>query len=301
MKQTKSILSFLSILLIPTLYAEQRVTPLYRTRSQGVNAARHLVGWTNYIDKSHQKDLYGAIAITPEYTRSFKSENISKCLFGSCNKITISGSRVADRAATDWLADYFYLPTDFQSTISFKPKIDNFIVDFNFYLGLDRWYKGLYFALYAPLVHSRWDLNFDECVAEAGILGYDPGYFNADSVGIDRSNLLNSFAEFANGLSLMDTDTVNTVVFQGLRKAKISSKRRIRTRFSDVRMDFGWNCLQRDDYQMGIYMQVAAPTSNKPDGIYLFEPLTGNHNWELGLGMRGFYKLRWQTLQCTDW
>ncbi len=291
MKQAKSILLFLTICLItPNIFAEQRITPFFQIRSQGVNAARHLVGWTNYINKSDQEDLYGAIAVTTEYTQSFDSKSIAQCLFGSCNKIKITGSRVTDRGKNDWLADYFYLPTDFQSSISFKPKIDNFIIDFNFFIGLDRWYKGLYFALYAPLVHSRWDLNFDECVIKPGILDHDPGYFNADSIGIARQNLLNSFTEYANGLSLMDTDTTNMVIFQGLRNAKISTKRRIRTRFSDVRMNFGWNCLQRDDYQIGIYLQTAAPTSNKPEGTYLFESLTGTHNWELGGGVRGFYK-----------
>lgn len=39
----------------------------------------------------------------------------------------------------DWLADYFGLPRDCQSTVSFKPSISNFILDYSFYLGLDSW------------------------------------------------------------------------------------------------------------------------------------------------------------------
>jgi hypothetical protein len=39
----------------------------------------------------------------------------------------------------DWLADYFGLPCDYQSTVSFKPSISNVILDYSFYLGLYSW------------------------------------------------------------------------------------------------------------------------------------------------------------------
>ena len=51
--------------------------------------------------------------------------------------INISGSAIANRGANDWLADYFGLPRDFQSTVIFKPTISNYILDFSFYAGLD--------------------------------------------------------------------------------------------------------------------------------------------------------------------
>ena len=54
------------------------------------------------------------------------------------------GSQVANRRADALIADYFGLSTDFQGSICFKPRIDNFIVDLNVYFGLDHWLSGLY-------------------------------------------------------------------------------------------------------------------------------------------------------------
>ena len=79
--------------------------------------------------------------LTPEFTDSFDSASILRCLFGDsfCDEryIKIEGSRVQGRDANALLADYFYLPTDFQSIIEFQPTIRNFLVDINYYLGLD--------------------------------------------------------------------------------------------------------------------------------------------------------------------
>src|ERR1700722_15892408 len=105
-------------------------------RSQAVDAARELSGWTQQVNLPYQDCWYGSFSVTPEYTSSFNSKQIAKNLFGSEN-IKISGSHVANRGENDWLAEYFYLPTDFQSSLNFNPSITNAIVDLDLYLGLN--------------------------------------------------------------------------------------------------------------------------------------------------------------------
>jgi len=45
------------------------------------------------------------------------------------------------------------------------------------YLGLDEWKEGLFFRIHCPVVYTRWDLNYDETILNAGTNSYDPGYF----------------------------------------------------------------------------------------------------------------------------
>lgn len=280
-----------------TIVTTGPVTPYYSIRSQGLNTPRHISGVVQQVYAVNKDSLYGTLSAALEYNRSFHSQDITECLFGTknCPAITISGSRVPNRGANDWLADYFYLPTDFKSTVNFNPIIDNVILDLNFFIGLDDWVKGLYFAAYAPLVHTRWNLNICEVVELQGTNSQIPGYFTPDT--LQRNNLLNNFTEYANGtLTGPFEQTVGgteyTITFQQLRNALMSSKEQNKTRFADLRLELGYNCIQKDHYGFGFAGYVSAPTGNRPEGTYLFEPISGNgHHWELGASIHGYGKM----------
>ena len=111
------------------------ITPYYSMRSQSSSAARELIGWAQFINRYTSNDSYAVFACTPEYSSSFRPNHLTECFFGRdyfcrCDEgLTITGSRVADRNdQLDWLADYFGLPTDFQSRVTFSPSVDNIIV-----------------------------------------------------------------------------------------------------------------------------------------------------------------------------
>ncbi len=288
--QQISLIAALS-LVITCIHAQREVTPYYSIRSQGRNAARNAVGWTNHIHQYNADTTYACIAVTPEYTRSFRHKEINRCLFGDNlidneSTLQISGTRTANRGTKDLLADYFFLPTDFESTVQFKPLIDNFLVDFSLYLGLDEWHKGLYFWLHTPFTHTRWNTNISEKVTKPGVNRHDAGYFSTDN-NLLRNLLLKNFTEFVNGKSVTN---VASITFQGLRFAKISSKRLNRTRLAEIRAATGCNFLLEKDYHVGANVQIAAPTGLRPKGQFLFEPMVGNgHHWEIGFGADGHY------------
>lgn len=285
-------LILLTVLLSSVLHAERLVVPYYSARSQGRNAARNAVGWTNQTYRYDMDFVYASVTITPEYTRSFRHKRINRCLFGDNlidddkSTLKISGTRTTNRSDKDLLADYFMLPTDFKSTVQFKPLIDNFLIDFSCYLGLDEWAQGLYCWFHAPLTHTRWDTNIDEQVSKPGLLRHDAGYFIQDN-NLLRNRMLKKFEEFVNGKSITD---VSNITFQGLRFAKISSKRLKRTRLAEIRAALGWNFWLEKDYHLGFNAQFAAPTGSRPKGRFLFEPMVGNgHHWEAGFGINGHY------------
>ncbi|MFC1842659.1 hypothetical protein ACFLYU_03315 [Candidatus Dependentiae bacterium] len=145
--------------------------PLLLTRSQGRNAARELVGWQQFINKPCAEGYNGAFYVALEYTRTFRPWHMAKFLFGCdldcCNNLLIQGSQVEDRSAKAWLADYFGLSPKFDTSISFCPKIQNVILDLNWFVGLDKWKEGMFLRIDMPITWTQWELNM--CERNAGI------------------------------------------------------------------------------------------------------------------------------------
>lgn len=248
----------------------------YRLRSQGCDAARDLVGWQPLINKKSE-GVYGAFAITPAYLRTFDADYISKQIFGA-STLTFSGSRVANRKSTDILADYFGLPTDFQSLVCFDPQIKNMIVDLQGYVGLDNLLHGLYMRLDIPIVHSSWDLGFSEHIIAPGI-NFDPaGYMSTASI---------ARADLQAGVNLTGDATFGEMVYP-LQYGK-SFGRELTNAIAELRFVLGWNATG-NDYHAGANLRVNAPTGNRPKGEFLFESIVGNgKHWELGAGLTTHY------------
>ncbi len=319
MKNSQKI-SVLVLLHCSSLLLAETVAPYFSIRSQATNIAREMVGWTNHVNLYDVGNLYGSGSFTLEYTRSTKSNRIAQCLFGSdllgdrcdCAAITISGSAVSDRnVKKDWLADYFGLPTDFQSTLNFRPRIENVIADFNFFLGLDNWLSGLWFRLDIPLVYTKWDFNFRECISNAGTKNLPIGYFSdivtlgteqpassniyPNAYGVARASLLNSFEEFSGCKKVPNLGT--NVTFKPLCFAQMGSicEPKTKTKIADLQFALGYNFWQNGKHHAGLGILGAAPTGNAPEGISVFEPIVGNGNhWEVGLFFTSHFTF-WQT------
>jgi len=281
-----------------TLHASIVATsPFIYTRSQSVDAARDLVGVTDKYYLFDMENLYLVPSIVLEGTRSWGGDAIGHCMFGLRHSplasdsvsVNVTGSQVPDRSPTDWLADYFGLSTTFQSTLFFHPRVSNIIVDFSFYVGLDEFVPNLYFWIQAPVVATRWDLNFTEIpnvTSALPLLGYDAGYFAPAAVPV--ANLLTSATEF---FSDADVPTLNGgVVFEPLAFARLEQTRQSKTGLAEIQMALGYNFISCPDYYLGLNFRVYAPTGNRPKGIFAFEPIVGNgKHWEVGVGFTSGY------------
>ncbi len=282
-------------------------------RSQSFDAARQMVGWNNPnwgINRYPQDDYYASFNATFAYTKTFRDNRLTQSLFGDavvCGEcddlaIKISGSAVPDRAWNEWLGDYFGLPRDFQSTVTFKPTISNFLIDFSFYAGLDSWIDGLYFRIHGPFVHTKWNLNARETVTSPGTAAngaYFQGYFSSNAVPI--TNMNKGFLNYANGCvptinndfdSTAEYACLNTIctpdvegpcgctslgniTWQSLCNSRISNDCEdgslTRNGFGELRAVLGWNFLndEEEQYHVGLGIYAAAPTGTsigKQDG-----------------------------------
>lgn len=300
----KILMSTLLVGLSASIHICADLVPFIAFRSQGFNAERELVGWQKQINKSCMNELYGSFSVAPEYTRSLKPDRIRECLFAdaltcgtTCKSpvIKIQGSKVTDRDPKALMAENFYLPTDFSSEVSFKPRVENFLVDLNFYLGLDNFIEGIYFRIHTPLCYTRYDLNMCETIKDKGTNNYDIGYFNNTIIptgtiedptayGLARESLLSSFTDYACNEGAITG--IDNITYRGLDHARISTKALTETRLAELTAALGWNFWTGKHYHVGFNVRAAAPTGNRPHGCWLFEPIVGNgHHWELGGGL----------------
>ncbi len=287
-----------------------RVVPYISIRSQSVDAARDLVIWQKLINRSDVDNVYAVFSVIPGYSRSFKPENLSRLLFcqaleNDCcqtriSAVQIQGSAIVGGVQNALLADYFGLPPDYNSYMILQPRIENFLVDINFYLGFAR---DFYFRIHAPAVHTKWNLNYCEITSPApfttGHANYPGGYFNgkfSDGLPniVPRSNLVGTFDGF---ISQRETPLIEGVIFQPLEHARLSSEILSQDGLSEIQAALGWNFLNEEDYHVGINIRGSAPTGTRPQACWLFEPIIGNgKHWELG----GGFTAHWRAWQSPD-
>lgn len=295
--------------------------PFYSTRSQSVNVARQMAGIQEDINRYDMDHIHGMFTLTPEYSQTCTTKKIANCLFGpavacsnSCiSSLFVQGSLVSDRDPHAWLADYFGLAPDFSSVITFRPRITTFLVDIDFYIGLDELIPGVYFEAHAPLVHTRWNLHPCEQIQAQATLAYPAGYLTTQEVA--SNNLVQTVLGFFSGNDIptgLSNDTSGVtgnpslptqVTFQPLLYSKWANDCMHhglqKTGLSDIEFAFGWNFVSNEDYLFGLALRASAPTGNTPDACYFFEPLIGSGGFsKLGLGI-DFHSIIWRNTDET--
>ncbi len=303
----------LSILLTGLSLQADPETPVankFVIRSQGANALRRIIQSTDKDIRYDAQDMYGNYSLTTEYTRSLNPSHIARSLFGDSlcggRYLAIQGSRVPNRNENALLADYFYLPTDFNSQVEVRPEIQNFVADINLRFGLDNWATGLYAWIQMPVTWTKWNLHLQEQIINPGANAHDEGYFSVNA--LPRSALLANFTNYAQGVAPFDPTNgmVNGVLTETASKAgttqtfvnrfdplscgNMCPNAQSNTRISEIRGALGWDFLLEDRYHLGVNIQVSIPTGTKSDSGELFGPQNGNdHHAELGGAITGHY------------
>jgi len=257
--------------------------PFYLTRSQGRNAAREIVGTQEFIHQFDRCDSYGALSVSFEYQRTFWPEQISRYLFGddyiNCCNLYIQGSQVENRNKQAWLADYFGLAPDYESRVSFCPKIQNAIVDANLYVGLDNLADGLYLNINLPIAWTKWELNPYEIICSEHTKTFEAGYMSQEE--ISKEDMSKSFLAYMNGNTWGDMRSP-------VRYSRIKKGSCTKIMLAHFRASLGYDFVLDEDYHLGFFVQFVAPTGNRPSSKRLFEPMVGNgKHWEIGGGLTG--------------
>ncbi len=261
---------------------KKRVSPcgirtIYIPRSQGSNMARYLVGWKEYLPTCDGL-AWGNWSFTTEYSHSRDGDRIAQYLFGS-TQLHFSGSQVPNRNCRDLLADYFGLSTTFEGSIAFKPRIDNVILDMNYYLGLDTWCPGLYFRFNLPVVVTRWDLGIN-CREKNNVVNQQSPFFPACYMSSTAAEPAISIQEALSG------DFIFGDMDQPISFGKLPCRREHKTGVPQLDFIFGYNWCADVASHAGLYLIVIAPAGNVPRSHIVFEPIVGTGRlWEIGPGI----------------
>jgi hypothetical protein len=273
-------------------------SPTIVARSQARYKMREDVASVDHSNLWDMGSWYGTFAVIPGYMQSFYPTTIAQKLFGNSlqvsgarcdsecgHSILIQGSQIEDRNAKAWLADYFYLAPDYDGSFSIKPRIKDFFIDMQWYLGLDEVVSGMYFQIYAPFVHTNWDLEFCDSKLSS-TQGYTEGYFAPEFV--PNINLVQSFGAYASGQTPYFANAEVTAT--GLAFAKLSKCSRTKNGLGEIRAEIGFNFFKNDCDHIGLNIQAAAPTGSKRRAEYAFDAVIGNgYHWECGAGLTGHH------------
>lgn len=304
----------------------------YIPRSVGDNTAREMQ--EHYTHKYDQDCFNGGVSVVFEYQRSFRGERLARCLFGDCNLSFVGSDAVptGSRAPRDILADNFGMSPAANTTISFNPRIENFIVDFQGYFGFDEWWCGSYLRVHMPVAHTRWDLRA-ECGARNCCDTGCSTSCNDCSFGCSTGCSTNCSTGCSNTCDSLATCSLNTTPFNAGCVGLISQGpitpaanvqealsgdflfgamqtpwkfgrfkfcRQTDTKLADLDLNFGWNFWNCEDYHLGVYLKYVAPTGTRIDACHarnVFTPVVGNGRFnELGAGLTAHAEL-WN---CDD-
>lgn len=271
-------------------------------RSYSINTPREISGVADFMYAPNKSNIYGNISAALVGGTSFNPDQITHCLFDNissssscCTQIQISGSQIPNRGAHDWLADYFGLPTDYQSIVRFDPRIRSIIADICGFWQFNKYVNGFSIRVHAPIAWARWDLNMHEMITDEGNANYNAGYFAPRS--IKRIDLVDDFSSFMHGqtpqfqLSYLATNTINPfIIMNPITVSRISDNYNTMSKLADLRIILQYALLQQNMYHLSIGVVGAIPSGNAPSNCTIFDPVVGNgHHWELGGALNGHY------------
>jgi hypothetical protein len=261
--------------------------------------------------------------------QTFRPERITQCLFGggveNCfQTLCISGSQSISRGckkivlkehhrkddkchtpiterlpfSVDWLADYFWLPTDFVSEVRFKPVLNTYRVTpsaHGAYLIDDC--TALEVELFLPLEHTTWNIHLTEKIRSSGTNADAAGYFGAEH--IDRSELEPNARAFFAG----NAPKIPGIIIHPLKHANIASCQQDKTALNCAYLKVGIYSTPGDWFLGGVGAILSIPAGTRPTGEYLFEPLVGDgHYWRYGI--EGYAQFSFDISQdpnCRSW
>jgi hypothetical protein len=274
--------------------------------------------------------FYGSLSAEYRFQRSRECCNIARALFGD-NNLHFQGSNIISSVDGDpkaILADNFGLSPYVDNTIAFCPRIQNNILDLEFYFGLNEFCDGLFFQVNLPIVNSKWtllaecsalntndtsckDACSNNCCAPCPLpspntTAFNPGCMNSITGGpftgigtefpaLPTANTApaTSYASALGGDFLFgDMQTPWTA-------GRFAFNASEDNRMASVNMILGYNVYECPDYHVGIFARVSAPTGTDLDCCWarnLFSPIIGQNHWGLGAGLTGHAEL----YRCED-
>lgn len=212
-----------------------------------------------YHDQADNCAVFSIYA-TPFYMQSNNPKNLSRYLLpnnANCLNIQENGT---GNIGSLWL-DLVAVPgQSFSSLVTIAPK--RTVVGSYFYTRLDKrsecwWFQDLWFSVSFAALQAKHRINGQEQLTGDKVYGTVPGI----TTGLEALN--------------------NPAWMFG----KVSPCTLTKSGVDDVQLKLGNNWFFcNDQSHIGLYLVGSAPTGNRPNAVFLFEPLIGTQHGAFGIG-----------------
>jgi len=276
MKQMKRTLLAVTMLLSTVqLSATTSGLSYFLPRAQNGTAVDAL-GWSPFINKYDADAMYFDFKVQSEWRQSFDSTKLGKYLcFNGENSMTWGVANTAGTTAptTDIFSLNFLLPTGFNSSVEFSPKVQSSITNFGLYVGLDEFVSGLWASALLPLVYTRWNTHLDETPGTAvPAAGFAAGEVQAAALAA---------TPYANVIAAYKGDkTAATSVVWSYGKIDGSQNE---TKLGDVALNLGYNFVSKENMYLGLALRGLFGAGGASKAVYVFEPTVG-YAGRMGVG-----------------
>lgn len=249
----------------------------FSLRPQHSNEARKMTAVEDKIHRYGVEEFNGVVSLGLQYQQTFKPEKLAKYFFG---KQTLTFGPTCD-GTYDIFGEN--LGTTTTGTLSWSPRIRNFIADFDFWFGLDELVCGLWTRIGVPVNWTQWDLRPCVVTETQGT----PTPFVAGQVDFLSAGTVASFSGVLPALAGEGFGAAPR-----LECGKICKTHD--TTVSGLAFDLGYDFFRRECSHFGASIHFVAPTGTRPSDEFLFGAVSGSqHSWELGATLTGSY-LAWE-------
>ena len=231
------------------------------------------LGWNGAIYQHDKDDFYACFKLQMEYGQNTKADETAKYFSNSGSDSFVVGPKNTGgttATTTDISGMNFLFNDTFKSTVTLKPKMQDFVADFGMYVGLDEWLEGLYFTSHLPLQHSKWKIGLTETVSVAATALLD-----------NHTRPTGAGTPYANVEAALKGDVVNgnsTVWSYGKHNENQSE-----TRIGDATMTLGYNIMHKEHMHLGLGVTGLLGGGKKTTAEYIFTPAIG-YNGRYGVG-----------------
>ncbi len=236
--------------------------------------------------------VYGGFELLFQYQRSFDASNLARGLFGT-NVLNFAGSAVVGAATNALLADNFGLSSNFVGSIALKPVIQSFNLGFDWFIGLDEWARGLYLQIDGNFEAQKRELQSNCSYITSTTYGNIP--FPAGYMSSTSTAPISPITDIPTALGLQGTfgDKKTAGTF-----GRFDFCDRTESGFAGLSVNLGYDFVRCDNYFLGAFFRVVAPTGSKVHPEYVFNPIVGNgQGWEVGAGISSRWEM-WNNNDC---
>lgn len=229
-------------------------------RSPGVNLAQQYTTWHDHVYGKRCGKTHTSFQLTGFYSESGQSKDLGK-YFGignDSNSFTVGDAFPdVELESRDFIHDETINPANIVTgSLSLNPRQETWGARLELFQDIHfRWAK-FFISATLPVVHVKRSMRVKQ-VDETAFRGLTPADF------------------FAGGTPEAHPTRPGENLQDALTKAKIGGNHS-ETGVADIDLMLGWKALYTKKHHLFINFGLTIPTSNKPNGEYLFAPIYGN-------------------------